>query len=520
MNKKIVLIIDDLDRVSSEEKMEEILSFVGEVNYDFGENIRLITLGSKSKIKKILNNQNEIGENFLDKYFEKLLHLTEISLKKKIDFFIENGRLNEKRNVEKFINPELMEYDFINDESFEEAIRVLNLRSGETVEEKYRELGMFKAKYSIRNIEKFLKDLEQEKPITENVKFYNKAHFYLKYFYFFYPEYYSFLYEKKEELLNMAERNYHERDYSNINYNFLEILLGSATNFFIGLLAESFGIMNERVKIIEQLEEKLLNINDDEDFEYKFYINIVDYFGIKYKIREKGIILSKIIKNRKIAEFEKIELLNLFKINVSIKYKDLDELKNEMITNQVIKQGVKREFYPIRNEIMEFIDLNLIFILNFNNKKQVEFNKIMSANLEEEMKQILFNIYDETAENTKSKEKLEEIIDYLVNMSIPLLNLDSLKIIEELDTEKFEKNIRKLMDRGILDNRSLRKFMNEIDECIENALFKNSHKEYILNQDKLLREKVKEILEEDYLECEYYKEFYQFWILDMKKRNI
>ena len=50
MDKKIILILDDLDRIDSNNHIIETLNFIGEINLELEKNFSVITLTSKNKL--------------------------------------------------------------------------------------------------------------------------------------------------------------------------------------------------------------------------------------------------------------------------------------------------------------------------------------------------------------------------------------------------------------------------------------------------------------------------------------
>ena len=67
LDKKIVVVLDDLDRIEKGEDIQEILNFIGEINIELKEKIGLITLSSYNKLneKVISHTEDKEGENYL-----------------------------------------------------------------------------------------------------------------------------------------------------------------------------------------------------------------------------------------------------------------------------------------------------------------------------------------------------------------------------------------------------------------------------------------------------------------------
>lgn len=64
LDKKIVVVLDDLDRIEKGEDIQEILNFIGEINIELREKIGLITLSSYNKLneKVIRHTEDKEGE--------------------------------------------------------------------------------------------------------------------------------------------------------------------------------------------------------------------------------------------------------------------------------------------------------------------------------------------------------------------------------------------------------------------------------------------------------------------------
>lgn len=100
--KKIILILDDFDRVERNEQIIEVLNFIGELNVELSEKITLLTLSSYNKLEKLVSkigegeekSENHNNEKYLDKYFDKIFELNKIIPFQFIDFISENYDLD------------------------------------------------------------------------------------------------------------------------------------------------------------------------------------------------------------------------------------------------------------------------------------------------------------------------------------------------------------------------------------------------------------------------------------------
>lgn len=90
LNKKIILIFDDIDRVNDVEKIDKILSFIG----DFSDsNIKIILLYHQKNLEKI---DKKYTRNWLEKYIPLTRDLSEISFQKVLKEELNKNSLDEK----------------------------------------------------------------------------------------------------------------------------------------------------------------------------------------------------------------------------------------------------------------------------------------------------------------------------------------------------------------------------------------------------------------------------------------
>lgn len=90
LNKSIILIFDDIDRVNDSEKIDKILSFISDFSLP---NIRTIVLYNSNNLKKI---NEKYTRNFLEKYIPLNKELTDISFISLLQKEIEKNNLDEE----------------------------------------------------------------------------------------------------------------------------------------------------------------------------------------------------------------------------------------------------------------------------------------------------------------------------------------------------------------------------------------------------------------------------------------
>ena len=127
LDKKIVVILDDLDRIEKGEDIQEILNFIGEINIELREKIGLITLSSYNKLneKVISHTEDKEGENYLEKYFDKKFYLQKVNIQELIEYFCEDENLSKiikqcKEAIEKYY---LISFNSENLENYEKNLK-------------------------------------------------------------------------------------------------------------------------------------------------------------------------------------------------------------------------------------------------------------------------------------------------------------------------------------------------------------------------------------------------------------
>ena len=158
LDKRIVIVLDDLDRIEKGEDIQEILNFIGEMNIELKEKIRLITLSSYNKLNEKVQNHTEKkeGEDYLEKYFDKKFYLQKINIEELIEYFCKDKNLQNiikqcKQAIEKYYDLEVGEE-----------------RYGEQKEQKKQNIT-YLSKQTFRNIERLIKNINiNENEIIEN----------------------------------------------------------------------------------------------------------------------------------------------------------------------------------------------------------------------------------------------------------------------------------------------------------------------------------------------------------------
>ena len=137
LKKKIVIILDDFDRMENKQQILEVLNFIGELNIELNESLTLITLSSHEKLIGIIEKDENVkeGKKFLEKYFDKIFYLSNTNFFELIEFFLDVYDINlKKRNILK------------------EIINLIN---------KHNEKLLTNEKINFRNVERFIKRIKE-----------------------------------------------------------------------------------------------------------------------------------------------------------------------------------------------------------------------------------------------------------------------------------------------------------------------------------------------------------------------
>ena len=109
LEKKLVIIFDDIDRVDDPEKIDKILSFVS----DFSDNnIRILLLYN---LKNLIKINQKYTKNYIEKYIPIMMDITKIDCFDLIEYEIKNRNLNQKDFRFLFVSKKLENNLYYND---------------------------------------------------------------------------------------------------------------------------------------------------------------------------------------------------------------------------------------------------------------------------------------------------------------------------------------------------------------------------------------------------------------------
>ena len=150
LKKKIVIILDDFDRIESKQQILEVLNFIGELNIELNESLTLITLSSYEKLISIMEKDENVkeGKKFLEKYFDKIFYLSSSNFFELVDFFSDIYNLNiERVNILKEIgiainlhDKSLLSDNNITFRNIERLIKNLKKINIEEIEQEFKDI--------------------------------------------------------------------------------------------------------------------------------------------------------------------------------------------------------------------------------------------------------------------------------------------------------------------------------------------------------------------------------------------
>jgi len=351
LDKKIVVILDDLDRIEKGEDIQEILNFIGEINIELREKIGLITLSSYNKLneKVISHTEDKEGENYLEKYFDKKFYLQKVNIQELIEYFCEDENLSKiikqcKEAIEKYYlisfnsgNKEIYKKIFILFEIFELLLPKSweNLKIDSKMESLLNNIFIYKDNPEI-NFEK----------------------------------YNPFIYSCANEVLNYKKsktQNYFSK-YQNIK------------NFITGKY-----------------------INNDESILIEEYLETAKIF--KFSEDEKKQILDFFIRDNKISKYDFIQLYIQFELNYKLYLDDITTFI-EIINNKSNNCGdTYINKYLLIREFCKFLySLSLISLKEFS-----DIIKLIQTNDDSLLEEKIFEKFNQH----KNKQEIYKILDFI-----------------------------------------------------------------------------------------------------------
>ena len=377
LDKRIVIVLDDLDRIEKGEDIQEILNFIGEINIELGKKIGLITLSSYNKLNKKIQNHTEKkeGEDYLEKYFDKKFYLQKVNGEELIEYFCKD------KNLQKIIK------------QCKQAI------------ENYYDLEVEKqnitylSKQTFRNIERLIKNINISiNEIIENKEIYEKIFILFEIFELLLPKSWENLKRDKMELL--LNNIFIYKDNPEIN--------SERYNQFIYSCADE--VLNYKKSKTQNYFSKYQNIknfitgkhiNNDENILIKEYLETAKIF--KFSEDEKKQILDFFIRDNGISQYDFIQLYIQFELNYKLYLDDITTFI-EIINNKSNNCG--------NSSIDKYLLITLIckFLLRLNLISLKELGEIAKLNEDNNLsEEKLFEKFNQH----KNKQEIYKILEFI-----------------------------------------------------------------------------------------------------------
>ena len=221
LDKRIVIVLDDLDRIEKGEDIQEILNFIGEINIELGKKIGLITLSSYNKLNKKIQNHTEKkeGEDYLEKYFDKKFYLQKVNGEELIEYFCKDKDLQKIiKQCEQAIQKHYL------------VVFNLEVEKGEQKEQK-KQKETYLLKQTFRNIERLVKNISNiniDKTI-ENKEIYKKIFVLFEIFELLLPESWENL-EIDPKIKSLLDNIFIYKDNPEINFEGYNQFIYSCAN--------------------------------------------------------------------------------------------------------------------------------------------------------------------------------------------------------------------------------------------------------------------------------------------------
>ena len=396
LDKKIVVILDDLDRIEKGEDIQEILNFIGEINIELREKIGLITLSSYNKLneKVISHTEDKEGENYLEKYFDKKFYLQKVNIQELIEYFCEDENLSKiikqcKEAIEKYY---LISFNSENLENYEKNFK-----------EEIKQNKIYFSKQTFRNIERIVKNISNINvdELIGNKEIYKKIFILFEIFELLLPKSWENLKidSKMESLLNNI---FIYKDNPEINFEKYNPFIYSCAN----------EVLNYKKSKTQNYFSKYQNIknfitgkyiNNDESILIEEYLETAKIF--KFSEDEKKQILDFFIRDNKISKYDFIQLYIQFELNYKLYLDDITTFI-EIINNKSNNCGstyINKDL--LIREFCKFLySLSLISLKEFS-----DIIKLIQTNDDSLLEEKIFEKFNQH----KNKQEIYKILDFI-----------------------------------------------------------------------------------------------------------
>lgn len=425
LEKKVVIILDDFDRIENKGQILEVLNFIGELNIEFNESIALITLSSYEKLSDIVgkNVNKKEGKKCIDKYFDKIFYLPNSNLFELIDFFSDVYDISTKKK-----------------ETMKEIISSIN---------KYDEKLLIDEEINFRNVERLIKSIKEIN--IENQEYdiiYEKAYVFWDVVEYLIPNYWDKL--KKYEPNLEDTKNSKEPFYNNIllelkwRSKLNKINLEKREEFVLSVLESvkkyKLGEYDEPISYYLSIKNEMLK--NERKYKFKDYQAVSQIFN--FEIDEKKEIFNFLMNNCNINKYETLELMISYKLNYNWKYKNsmefLKDLENKEEGELPFDERTNGKFYIFLKKLLLinlFIDINKMKKLEENEKELYRKNDATGYFLKsnEDFLDFFISLLRKGIEKEEYSNFVQEICKMRKNAEQNIVNDDAKTNIELLKSE-------------------------------------------------------------------------------------
>lgn len=487
LKKKIVIILDDFDRMENKQQILEVLNFIGELNIELNESLTLITLSSYEKLINIMEKDENVkeGKKFLEKYFDKIFYLSNTNFFELIEFFLDVYDINlEKRDILK------------------EIINLIN---------KHNEKLLTNEKINFRNVERFIKQIKEmniklDIGIKEYRIIYEKIFILWEIIEYLIPDYWNELKKINTNIKNRKTNENYQKISSFYKYisqelrlqNKLENIKSEKEEEFVSSILGSvrkykLGKYSNPIFYYLDIKEQMLKIQEGNKlnrlWKYEDYQKVNEIFD--FQIEERKKIFNFFMLNKDINKYETLELMIQYKLNYNWKYKNSIEffknLENKEEGELLSGKRTNGKFYIFLKNLLLvnlFIDINKMekleeqekglhskntatgYFLKSNDEFLNFFSPFLRKRIEKEEYNNFVQEICKMRKNTEQniinhdvKTNIELLKSELVNVNY--LEKDLTKNLEEIKTikEELEKLGKKEQDKVL-------NFLKEKDESL------------------------------------------------------
>ena len=396
LDKKIVVVLDDLDRIEKGEDIQEILNFIGEINIELREKIGLISLSSYNKLneKVISHTEDKEGENYLEKYFDKKFYLQKVNGEELIEYFCEDENLLKiikqcKKAIEEHYlissNSEILE---IYEKNFKEDIKKQN--------------KIYLSKQTFRNIERLIKNINiSVNEIIGDKEIYEKIFILFEIFELLLPESWENL-KIDSKIESLLDNIFIYKDKLEINFEGYNQFIYSCANEVLNYKkSKTQNYFSKYQNIKNFITGK--SINNSENILIEEYLETAKIF--KFSEDEKKQILDFFIGDNKISKYDFIQLYIQFELNYKLYLDDITTFI-EIINNKSNNYGnTYINKYLLIREFCKFLySLSLISLKEFS-----DIIKLIQTNDDSLLEEKIFEKFNQH----KNKQEIYKILDFI-----------------------------------------------------------------------------------------------------------